>query len=116
MLRYLAQYGSNGLTDYLVFFLLSLPIIFLSLSLHETSEPIRITTGTGDGFFILFCMQKSEQHFEDCYDDIKDAYEENEIGKMLSTRAAELKAGVSYTSEYSALVHADIKMNEASEQ
>ena len=88
----------------------------LSLSLHETSEPVRITTGTGDGFFILFCMQKSEQHFEDCYDNIKDAYEENEIGKMLSTRAAELKAGVSYTSEYSALVHADIKMNEASEQ
>lgn len=38
MLRYLAQYGSNGLSDYLIFFLLSLPIIFLSLSLHETAH------------------------------------------------------------------------------
>ena len=88
----------------------------LSLSLHETSEAIRITTGTSDGFFILFCMQKSEQHFEECYDDIVSAYVENEIGKILSARAAELKAGISYSSEYSKLTHANIKMEKAEEQ
>ena len=38
MLRYLAQYGGDGIADYIISLLLSLPIIFLSLSLHETAH------------------------------------------------------------------------------
>jgi Zn-dependent protease len=38
MLRYLAMYGADGIRDYVIYLLLTLPIIFLSLSLHETAH------------------------------------------------------------------------------
>ena len=38
MLRYLATYGASGFADYIIYLLLTLPIIFLSLSLHETAH------------------------------------------------------------------------------
>jgi Zn-dependent protease len=38
MLRYLAIYGAEGILDYVIYLLLTLPIILLSLSLHETAH------------------------------------------------------------------------------
>jgi len=83
----------------------------LSLDLHETSEPVRIVTGQNDGFFILFCMEKNDAHFDKCYDDIAATYVENEIGRILSERADALKAGAVNAPILDELSHADIKMD-----
>lgn len=82
----------------------------LSLAPGETSEVIEIATGSNNGFFILFCMEKSEEHFNNSYAAIADAYVENEIGKILFERAEAIKAAVEYKDAFSALDYAEIKM------
>lgn len=82
----------------------------LDLAVGEVSPVIEVVTGYNDGYFILYRIEKSEEHFEESYDDVRSAYVEAEIGKMLSDRAEALRAGLSTTEAFSALVHADIAM------
>lgn len=88
----------------------------LSLSIHETSQPVKVVTGFNNGFFILFCMEKNDEHFDKCYDDIAASYVENEIGRIISKRATDLMAGTEYSSLFDGLSYADIKMDKVNEQ
>ena len=49
----------------------------------RVSEIVEITAGEDPGYYILYPILKTEEHFEECYDEIATAYVENEIGKLL---------------------------------
>lgn len=88
----------------------------LSLSTHKTSIPVKVDTGYNSGFFILFCMEKSDEHFESAYESIAATYVENEIGRKLAERAETLLGSVSYEPVFEKLSHADIKMDKVNKQ
>ena len=44
---------------------------------------MEITAGEDPGYYILYPILKSEEHFEECYDEIAAVYVENEIGRLL---------------------------------
>ncbi len=83
----------------------------LSLSPGETSEVIEVTTGANNGFFILFCMEKSEEHFNNSYAAIESTFVENEIGKILFERGEAIIKSAEYTSAFSKLDYSNIKMD-----
>ncbi len=62
-----------------------------SLSTFEASEVIEVTTNIDHGFFIIYKIEKNDEHFEECYESIRDAYIENEIGKLFAEKIDMLK-------------------------
>lgn len=68
------------------------------LNVAETSEVIEIITGIDDGYYILYRAEKSDGHFNKCYDEIADVYVQHEIGKKLDTVSAQIKNALSETS------------------
>lgn len=62
-----------------------------ALSAGEVSELIEINDGSR-GYYVIYGLEKSEQHFEDCFEDVKAAYLDNLIGleiQMVQTALAE---------------------------
>ena len=83
----------------------------LNLSDGEVSEVIYVRTGYENGYFILYKASKSDEHFEECYDDIVSAYLDNRIGELLSDVKGDMLKSVEYTDAYTELIHADISMD-----
>lgn len=72
----------------------------------KVSEIVEITAGETTGYYILYPILKSEEHFEEYYDEIAAVYVENEIGKLLydvqtalteSARGSELLDSLDYS-------------------
>lgn len=76
----------------------------------EVSEVITINTDTDSGYAILYKLVKTNQHFDDCYTDIREVYKQNEIGKILNTCASQMKSGVEITEFLKGLDRASISM------
>ena len=62
-------------------------------NLGRVSEIVEITAGEEPGYYILYPILKTEEHFEECHDEIVTAYVENEIGKLLYDVQAALTEG-----------------------
>ncbi|MBQ8372662.1 MAG: hypothetical protein IJX38_06985 [Clostridia bacterium] len=54
----------------------------MSLEVGELSDIIRTYDGR---YYILFGIEKTEEHFDACYDTVKEAFLENKIGGMLDS-------------------------------
>lgn len=74
------------------------------ITLSGTNDP------TLDGFYILYKLQKSEADFREYYSEVRSAYLLDLIGVRISECSAALRTSVSYSSGYSALIHANISM------
>ena len=81
-----------------------------SLRVGDTSEVIEVITGASNGYYILYRAEKSEEHFEKCYEEIEASYILNLIGKDVAGAAATLKDSISNTDAFTSLVHAEISM------
>lgn len=83
-----------------------------ALEYFDVSDVISITTGDSNstGFNILYKINKTDEHFEECYESIKSVYVQNEIGKMIDSAADVLKASVQNTSFLNNLDRASISM------
>ncbi len=55
----------------------------LSLSFHEVSEVIKVVNGSSDGYYILYKIEKTDDHFDKRYDEIEAVYVANLIGERL---------------------------------
>lgn len=79
-----------------------------ALGTGEVSEVIKTD---GDGFFyVIYKLEKTEEHFTACYDDISLSYLENLIGEQLYNIALSLTSSVTFTDSYSKIVHKDISI------
>lgn len=81
-----------------------------SLAPFGVSEVIEIVTGDDNGYHILYRAEKSDEHFEEYYATVLDAYLNHEIGKLINDLTVQITESITYTSAYEDLVHADITM------
>ena len=81
-----------------------------SLSVGQTSDIISLNSETEVGYTVIYKVEKSAEHFDACYDKIKEVYIQNEIGKLLNSAETALIDGATFTSAGKALDHALIAM------
>lgn len=84
--------------------------VAFSLAYFEVSEVIEISTGYSEGYTILYKINKTKDHFEECYESIKSVYIENEIGKILDTAADTLNSSAQSSSFLLSLDRSTISM------
>lgn len=78
------------------------------LELGSVSELITVSGTAENGYCFIYKAEKSDAHFEKCYDTIVDAYLENEIGKALNLYFVGLCQSANASSELLALDRAQI--------
>ncbi len=82
-----------------------------SLSVGETSEVIEVITGKSNGYYVLYRAEKSDEHFETCYDEIEASYILNLIGGDVSRTAGTLILNTAKTDAFASLDRAAISMD-----
>lgn len=80
------------------------------LDAFEVSEVIQINTGYEDAYIILYKTVKSNTHYTECYDNIANAYVQNEIGKIIDTAAISIEENLKATDALSSLDRSAISM------
>ena len=66
-----------------------------STAVGRVSEIVEITVGDEIGYFILYPIDKTAEHFDECYAEIAEAYVEHEIGRLLfDTQSALIESAV----------------------
>ena len=81
-----------------------------SLSVGDTSEVIEIITGMSNGYYILYRVNKTEDHFSSCYEEIEASYILNLIGADIYETAEALKGSIKATDALDSLERASISM------
>lgn len=81
------------------------------LKINETSPVIEIKTPKDEGFYILYRTNKTNEHFEKCYDEIAGIYVDNVIEKKIIDRTNALLSGLTKTEAYSSIIHANVSMD-----
>ena len=81
-----------------------------SLDGGEVSDIIEISDGAR-GYYVLYGLEKEEEHFSACYDDIKGAYLDDLIGKELSEISDSLAKSADKNLAYSDIIHAEISLD-----
>ena len=82
----------------------------LALAVSETGSVIKIK-GDDPGSFIIYKLEKTEEHFSENYDTVRASYIDNLVGKSLLSIENEMKGSVSYTSNYDGIKHSAISMD-----
>ena len=75
------------------------------------SEVILIENSAADGYYILYCLEKNEEHFEFAYSDIRNSYLDNVSGGVLKNISKALSEGASFADGYSFVSHDKISMD-----
>lgn len=73
------------------------------------SDVIKIT-GVGEGYYVIYKLEKTNEHFTERYDDIKSSYITNEEGKRILEIKAALEESVTLENAYSTVIHSSITM------
>lgn len=83
-----------------------------SVGYFEVSAVIPISTGdsSSTGYNILFKINKTDEHFEDCYESIETIYIQNKIGEMIDSASDILLASAKTTSFLDTLDRSAISM------
>ena len=79
-----------------------------STSTGKVSNVIEIYAGAAAGFYILYPIEKTEEHFKTSYADIALTYVENEMGRQLETVQAALTESIGVTDVFRGLDHSKI--------
>ena len=83
----------------------------LALSADETSELIEVTTDSVSEYWILYGLEKSEEHFNESYDSIEESYVSQRIGEIIENAKNELKTSKSEKSVFGSIKHSKISMS-----
>lgn len=80
-----------------------------NLEVGNASDVFAINDGITT-YYVLYKLDKTEEHFNNCYDDIASAYLDNIISGKLMAIANDLAESAEYTKKYSKIDHSDISM------
>lgn len=78
-----------------------------SISEGEVSSVIKVNDGEV-GYYVIYKANKTEEHFDRCYDDVKTAYLDNLIGSTLNKIEENLVSTIKYESGYNKIDHSKI--------
>jgi len=81
-----------------------------SLEIGEVSEPISIVSDLEDSYYVIYKSLKSDEHFEENYDNIKYVYLMNCVGKITHDAGVTLKESLVYSDFLKNIDHASISM------
>ena len=80
--------------------------VVFALSEDELSEIIEV-----DGrYYVVYRLQKSEEHFDRCFDSVKQSYIDNTVGKQFGVAKESLLDSLETGKGYSNIDHANISM------
>lgn len=82
-----------------------------SLEAGELSEAILVENSSADGYYIIYALEKSSDHFESAYSDIRNSYLDNVLGGVLKNISKALADSVSYTEGYYSINHSSVSMD-----
>ncbi len=82
----------------------------LALEKGKVSSVIK-TEGDDPGSYILYKLEKADEHFTAEYQTIRASYIDNLVGKSIANIKAAMKNGVSYTKNYDDVEHSNISMD-----
>lgn len=74
----------------------------------ELSDVIEVNGTDADGYYLIYRLEKSAEHFELCYDAIAASYLDNVVGKALGDVAKAMISSVNTTSNYEHIIHTEI--------
>lgn len=77
----------------------------------EVSAVIPINDDLGSVCYVIYRAEKSEEHFDSCYDEIASIFLRDRVGEILSNAAAELQGGAEATELLSLLDYSEISMD-----
>ena len=75
----------------------------------QVSDIIEIS-GVDPGYFVIYRLEKTDEHFEREYDKVKLSYLNNKVGEELKNIEDSLTEDVNYSTNFEELSHADISM------
>ena len=81
-----------------------------ALKIGGVSDVIEVDDA-GVSYYVAYKLQKTDEHFERCYDSVKQSYVNNSVGKMLVSVKSDLVSSLSKYDGYSSINHAQISMN-----
>ncbi len=81
-----------------------------STATGEFSDVILLQNTNADGYYVVYILEKSDDHFEKFYTDIRNSYIDNVVGKVLKNIGSALADGANFTNEYNKINHFEITM------
>ena len=82
-----------------------------ALSYMQTSEVIPVVTDRGSYYYILYKVDKNDEHYYENYSDVLNVYIRNEIGKIFSSVKSEFSNAITYTEIFNTIKHSEISMS-----
>ena len=84
--------------------------VAFALGSGETSEVITVVTDSEYEYWVLYGREKTDAHFNECYEDIESAYISQQIGKDINSVKMALRNSATETDTYKNLKHSEVKM------
>ncbi len=100
--------GSNSLDDF--YYSDYIDKIFATEA-GSMSEVFELSGTDSDGYYIIYGLEKSEEHFTRCHEQVRLSFIDDVIGKQLFTVSDALMQSFSFTEDYSQIDHASISMD-----
>ena len=75
----------------------------------QVSDPIHVD-GIGGGYYVIYKLEKSNEHFSLCYKEICEEYIDNFVNERLTQICQGLLSNINTTKNYSNIIHKDISM------
>ena len=75
------------------------------------SDILKLTGTESDGYYAVYGLEKNDEHFVRCYEQVRLSFIDNLIGSKLAPINHSMTESVSFSEEYGAIVHKNISMN-----
>lgn len=97
----------------------SLDTFFYSRYLEEVfsatpgtlGETFELSGTDADGHYMIYGLEKSEEHFERCYEQVRLSYIDNVIGEKIGTATEKFRESTTYAEDYASIIHSEISMD-----
>lgn len=80
-----------------------------SLSVGQTSKVIKVT-GDDTEYYVIYALEKNEEHYNMCNNEIKESFFDNLISKKLLEISDKLAANVTFEKSYNEINHGEISI------
>ena len=77
----------------------------------EMSDIIELDNTDADGYYIVYGLDKSDEHLERCYEQVRLSYIDNVIGSVILDVTDAFRASLTYSDDYSGIIHSEITMD-----
>jgi hypothetical protein len=75
------------------------------------SEMLELVGTESDGYYAIYGLEKTDEHFVRCYEQVRLSFIDNLIGSKLAPIDNAMTESRSFTAEYESIVHKDISMD-----